>query len=76
MTLGDTLTMYSRIDFRVDKWHAGRTPDDGPPDEVVETYEWVGEDGQTVTDPETVAVLEQRWAARQNEQANGETTCS
>jgi hypothetical protein len=76
VTLGDTLTTYSRIDFRVDKWNDNRTPEDGPPDEVVESYEWVGEDGLTVTDPEIVTMLERRWAGRQNEQANGETICS
>lgn len=74
MEMGDRLEVYSRVDFRVDKWEDGRTPDDGPPDETVEYYEWTGPDGQTVTDAETIAMLERRWAARQDD--GGKTTCS
>lgn len=76
MRLTDELRGYKRVEFRVDKWDNHRTPEDGPPDSVDLTYEWCGPDGETVTDATIIGALDRYWAATQNEQANGETTCS
>ncbi len=40
------------------KWEHGRGPDDGPPDEVIESETWHESDGSEVTDPARIAVLE------------------
>ncbi len=42
----------------IEKYHAGRTPDDGPPDEVEEQEIWHEADGALVTDPVRIAEIE------------------
>lgn len=49
--------MAMKGEMRVEKWHPGRTPEDGPPDEVVIAEQWV-EAGGIVTDPARIAELE------------------
>jgi len=41
--------------FHLAKWHPGRNPQDGPPDEVVEVERFFERDGTMITDPERIA---------------------
>lgn len=66
----DTSGGHSKVVMALRKWENGRTPEDGEPDEVVTSEEWVGPDGEPVTDPELIAELEARLAAR-DRQENG-----
>lgn len=46
-----------RYRTQVEKWHPGRTPDDGAPDEVVSVEAWVDTDGSEIDDAERIAEL-------------------
>ncbi len=43
---------------RIEKYHDGRTPDDGSPDAVEEQDVWHEADGAIVTDPARIAEIE------------------
>ena len=49
--------MAIKGNIRIEKWSPGRSPDDGPPDEIVTAEQWV-ERGGIVTDPERIVELE------------------
>lgn len=68
----DTGSGHSKVSMVLRKWENDRTPEDGEPDEVVTSEEWIGPDGAVVTDPDLIAELEARLAARERqEQENG-----
>lgn len=46
------------------KWAPGRSPEDGPPDEIVESVSWHRPGGEEITDPAEIARLEARAAAQ------------
>lgn len=49
--------MAIKGNIRIEKWSPGRSPADGPPDEIVTAEQWV-ERGGIVTDPERIVELE------------------
>jgi len=67
----DTGSGHSKVVMALRKWENGRTPEDGEPDEVVTSEEWIGPDGEAVTDPAVIAELEARLAAREQDEENG-----
>ncbi len=54
----DALGRPHKIEGQVAKWENGRTPADGPPDEVDTFAGWVEADGTEITDPDRIAALE------------------
>ncbi len=44
----------------VAKYEGGRTPADGPPDEVVTVSGWLDADGNEITDAARIAALERK----------------
>ncbi len=60
----DTGIKGIKVHLHLGKWEDGRTPDDGPPDAVVESIYWTTLDGVEITDPAQVAELEQRATAQ------------
>ena len=47
-----------KVALHLGKWNNHRTPDDGPPDEVIESATWHEVDGAEITDPARIAQLE------------------
>ncbi|MDQ3540463.1 MAG: hypothetical protein M3440_07220 [Chloroflexota bacterium] len=50
----------TRHEVRVDKYHAPRTPADGPPDETQVVVIWQEGDGSPITDSQRIDDLEAR----------------
>lgn len=48
------------------KWNNYRTPDTGPPDEVLDAAWWYEPDGTEITDPARIAALEAKLQEEQN----------
>lgn len=54
----ETLSGPYRLATKLAKWENGRTPDDGAPDDVLESSTWYEAGGTEITDPQRIAVLE------------------
>lgn len=67
-----TLIGTQRLTAHVAAWDDGRTPDDGPPDRVVETEVWLEADGTQITDEARIAVIRALQERQAQEASNGE----
>lgn len=56
----DHSSVTTRITREVRKWNNDRTPEDGPPDEILRRTFWLDENGLEITDPDRIALLEQK----------------
>lgn len=52
-----SLVGTQRLTAHVAAWDNGRTPDDGPPDRIIETDVWMEADGTIIEDTERIAAI-------------------
>lgn len=61
-TVAESGAVFQKARAEVAKYNNGRTPSDGPPDEVVVVEGWFSKGGREITDPVIIAELERKVA--------------
>lgn len=61
-----------KVTTTVAKWHISETHDTQPPDEVVYDEQWITPENEAITDPDAIAELERRLAAKELELHGGQ----